>query len=153
GLITLPVQLIAGPPAAYNTAALLGFVLSGYGTYLLAGYLIGRRDIACAVGALAAFSPFHLSKLWDGHLSWVTVQWVPFYLFFLFKALDTGRLRTAVLAGLFLALATLTSWYYGIYGFIFTCMLIAVRTPAALRQRRWRSEAAVLLTAGCVSGL
>ncbi len=152
GLLTMPVQLIAGPIAAYNTALILGFVLTGFAAYLLAHYLIGHRGIAIAVGALWTFSPFHVVKLADGHLSWVTVFWVGFYLLCLVRALDSGQRRWGLLAGLFLAGATLTSYYYAIFSFIFTGLLIVVRLPTAIRRRRWRSELVSVLLIGGVAG-
>lgn len=148
-LITLPVLLAAGPLAAYNTAVFLGFVLTGLATYLLALRLIQQRVIACIVGALFTFSPFHLSKLWDGHLSWVTLQWVPFYFLALLIALDDKRWRMAIVAGVFLGIATLTSWYYVIFSAVFTALLMLVRAPAALQARTlWREVRMLLIVGG-----
>jgi len=139
-LLTMPVQLVAGPIAAYNTAVILGFVLTGFATYLLAVSLIGRRDIACAVGAIVTFGPFHIAKLADGQLSWITVFWVIFYLWCVLRALDTGSNRWRFFAGIALGGATLTSFYYALFSFIFTGLLILVRLPAAIRGRVWRRE-------------
>jgi hypothetical protein len=61
-LLTLPVQALAGPVAAYNTAVLLGFVLTGYGTYLLVQHLVKHRGIATFAGALCTFS-WHVSGM------------------------------------------------------------------------------------------
>ena len=41
GLVTLPVQLVAGLIAAYNMVVLISWVLAGYGTYLLTLWVIG----------------------------------------------------------------------------------------------------------------
>lgn len=151
GVLTLPVQLLAGPVAAYNAALVLGFVLTGYASFLLAEHVIGQRGIACAVGAIVTFSPFHVSKMWDGHLSWVTMQWVPLYVYCLLVALQSGRWRMRVLAGVFLAVATLTSWYYALFSLIFTGLLFVVRGPALLRGGRWRSEVVTYLVMGGVA--
>lgn len=149
-LLTMPVQLVAGPIAAYNAALILGFVLTGFATYLLACYLIGHRGIACAVGALFTFSPFHVSKLVDGHLSWVTVFWIPLLLLCILRSLDDGRWRWRVLAGIVLAGATLTSYYYALFSMIFTALLVLVRLPAAVRAHRWRSELTSVLLIGAI---
>jgi hypothetical protein len=152
GLLTLPVQLVAGPVAAYNAAVVLGFVLTGYFSYLLARYLLGGAHwLAWAAGALVTFSPFHVSKLWDGHLSWVTLQWVPLYVLCLLLALERGRLWQRLLAGLVLAVAALTSWYYALFGLIFTALLALVRLPGVLRAGRWRSELTTLVLVGVTS--
>ena len=139
-LMTMPVQLIAGPIAAYNTTLILGFVLTGFAAYLLAGSLIGRRDIAIAVGAIVTFGPFHIAKLADGHLSWVTFFWVVFYLWCTLHALDTGSNRWRIAAGVVLGGATLTSFYYPLFSFIFTVLLLLTRLPAAIRGQTWQRE-------------
>jgi hypothetical protein len=152
-LLTLPAQLLAGPVAAYNVAALLGFVLTGYAAFLLALHVIGRPAVALAVGAIVAFSPFHLAKLYDGHLSWVTMQWIPLAVLCLLRALDRGGWRWRFAAGLVLAVATLTSWYYAVFSEIFVALLAAVRAPQSWRAGGWRREAATLLAVALVAGL
>lgn len=152
-LLTLPMQLVAGPVAAYNTAVFLGLVLTGFATYLLALRLINQPAIACVVGALFTFSPFHLSKVWDGHLSWISVQWVVFYLVALLAAFDHPPRRYAVFAGVMLAVATYTSWYYAVFSAIFTALLVMVRLPSALRDGSWRQHAVSLAIVGAVAAL
>jgi|GEM_PF-819903 len=150
-LLSMPIQLIAGPIAAYNTAVILGFVLTGFAAYLLAASLIGRRDIACAVGAIVTFGPFHIAKLADGHLSWITVFWVIFYLWCLLRALETGSNRWRFFAGIALGGATLTSFYYALFSFIFTGLLMLVRLPAAIRGHSVRRELVGVVLAGVVA--
>jgi hypothetical protein len=161
-LLTLPVQALAGPVAAYNTAVLLGFVLTGYGTYLLVQHLVKHRGIATFAGALCTFSPFHLARLWDGHLSWVTLQWIPLYMWALLLAFDTAedpaqrparRRMVAMGAGGLLVLVSLNNWYHAIYSLIFTVLLVAVRLPTTVRARRWRSEVVTLALVGGTSAL
>lgn len=184
-LLVLPMQLFFGPVAAYNSAVLMGFVLTGYGTYLLMTDVLSRgyehvgafriplsalkrgsgskvnfpvleeesQMIACFAGALVAFSPFHLARLADGHLSWVMIQWVPFYLLFLVRTLEDTKLRDALLSGIFLVLAALTSWYIGLYCMLLTGLLWLVRLPGALRTGTWRGELSRLLLIGLLTGL
>lgn len=150
-LLTLPAQWIGGPVMAYNGAVLLGFVLTGYATFLLAQHVIGHPLIAIVVGAIVTFSPFHLAKLWDGHLSWVTMQWVILAMACLLRALDHGQWRWRVAAGVVLAVATLTSWYYALFSVIFTLLLSAVRAPQALRTGRWRRDVLTLLAVAAIA--
>ena len=152
-LLTLPVQLAAGPVAAYNAAALLGLVLTGYASFLLAHHVLGRPRIAIACGAVVAFSPFHLAKLYDGHLSWVTMQWVPLSILCVLRALESGRWRWRLAAGVVLAVASLTSWYYGLFGAIFIALLVAVRAPIVWRAGTWRRDALSLLAVAGVAAL
>ncbi|NJP04995.1 MAG: hypothetical protein HC837_04890 [Chloroflexaceae bacterium] len=156
GLLTLPVQLLAGPVAAYNTAVVLGFVLSGYATYLLALHLIRHAGIALVVGAIFTFSPFHLARLWDGHLSWVTLQWIPFYLWALIQAWDEQplpqqrRYWMALLAGIFLTLAALNTWYHALYCLIFTMVFLLVRLAFNRQPVVWRQT---MVTLGIIAGV
>jgi hypothetical protein len=137
-IISMPINWLAGPLAAYNTAAFLGLLLSGIAAYMLALYLIKQRVIAAIVGGLFAFSPFHLAKVWDGHLSWITLYWVVFYTLALFITLDSGKRRAAIVAGVLLALASLTSWYFAIFSAVFTALVLLVRLPELIRAGAWR---------------
>jgi hypothetical protein len=63
-------------------------------------------------GLVFTLSPYHFLRLELGHLNLVSIQWIPFYLLFLFKFIETGRKRLAVLAVFFMVLNALCSWYY-----------------------------------------
>ncbi|MCS6839912.1 MAG: hypothetical protein NZ699_10740 [Roseiflexus sp.] len=136
GVLFLPVTALFGPIAAYNAAVLTALVLSGIGGYALALRVSGDRLAAFIGGAVFAFSPFHLTKIWDGQLEMITLQWAAFYAFFLLRAVEELRLRDALVAGVFLALTGYTSWYYlfffGIYGLFFAAIWLA----GAARERR-----------------
>lgn len=145
GLLTLPVQWLWGPLAAYNAAILLGFVLTGYGAYLLTRSLVGHRGAAVLAGAIYTFCPFHLLKFWEGQLEWVTLQWIPFFLLFLLRAFDSGRLRWRLLAALFLVLVSLTSWYGSLFSLIATGLIVLLRLPAAWQRGHWQRDLVTLL--------
>lgn len=151
--LVLPVYLAVGPVAAYNVAVLLGFVLTGYGTYLLALHVVGGRGVACFAGAAVTFSPFHISKLADGHLSWVTLQWIPFYMLCLLRALETRRWYFVLAAAVLLVLTAHTSWYHALFCLFFTGLLVLVRLPGALRSGTWRGQLGALLLVGALTGL
>src|SRR5690606_34948139 len=112
---------------------------------MLALYLIKQRVIAAIVGGLFAFSPFHLAKVWDGHLSWITLYWVVFYTLALFITLDSGKRKPAIVAGVLLALASLTSWYFAIFSAVFTALVLLVRLPELIRAGAWRVHITNLL--------
>lgn len=136
GILFLPVTALFGPIAAYNAAVLAALVLSGVGGYALALRVSGDRLAAFIGGAIFAFSPFHLTKIWDGQLEMITLQWVAFYAYFLLRAVEDLRRRDALIAGVFLALTGYTSWYYlfffGVYSLIFAALWLA----AAAREQR-----------------
>jgi hypothetical protein len=160
GLITLPVQLTAGLFAAYNSVVLVGWVLAGYGAWLLARWVIGRvagslawqGDLAAFVaGAIFTFAPVHMAHLL-GHMQVMALQWLPFYVLALLRGMASVRsgrkwLHDALLAGLFLTLAGLCDWYFVLYLFLFTLVVIGWAWLVALlnRERNWRAWLAPIL--------
>ncbi|WP_026369489.1 hypothetical protein [Kallotenue papyrolyticum] len=149
GLLTLPVQWLGGPIAAYNTAVLLGFVLSGLGMYLLAWHVLRHRALALLAGALFAFTPFHITKLMDGQLEWIALQWIPFYMLALVLTLERHTPWFAVSAGGLFAAVALTSWYCALFVAVWSALWVVLHL-AALRHsnRLWRACRAVILVAG-----
>lgn len=136
GILFLPVTALFGPIAAYNAAVLTALVLSGVGGYALALRVSGDRLAAFIGGAIFAFSPFHLTKIWDGQLEMITLQWAAFYAFFLLRAVEDLRRRDALIAGAFLALTGYTSWYYLFFFGVYTLLFAAVWLAGAAREQR-----------------
>jgi hypothetical protein len=153
GLITLPVQLTAGLFAAYNSVVLVSWVLAGYGTWLLARWCIGRTlssvnergalaDLAAFVaGAIFTFAPVHMAHLL-GHMQVMALQWLPFYALALLQGIARAQagqrwLRQGVLAGLFLTFAGLCDWYFVLYLFLFTGVVIGWAWLGNVLRRQW----------------
>lgn len=137
GVIGIWLTWMAGPIAAYNFCLLLAFTLAGWGAYLLTRYLVRHEGVAWLAGLLFTCSPFHLTKLSDGQLELISLQWIPFFILFLLRALEEGRVVNYGLAGLFFALVALTSWYYGLFCAIFSGIFIALRIIT--NRQRWRT--------------
>jgi hypothetical protein len=92
----VPILLISGEPVlAYNVAFLTSFMLSGFGLYLLALRYTGNKLAAFLAGLAFAFAPYRLSLM--GHLSLLTVQWLPLALLYLdtFMSTTSRRSRSA----------------------------------------------------------
>src|SRR5207248_8792234 len=88
GLIGIPLQLLGfGLVPTYNLLILLSFLLAGYGAFLVCHYLTGHTWASFAGGFVFAFSPYHLAHLF-GHLNLASLQWIPFYVLLLLKAVD-----------------------------------------------------------------
>lgn len=153
GLLALPVTALFGPVAGYNAALLAAFVLCGLGAYLLALRVSGSRLAAFVGGAIFAFSPFHLTKAWDGQLEQVALQWCAFYALFLLRAAEDLRRRDALLAGLFLALIGYTSWYYLLFFAVYTALFALIWLAAARSWPARRAVAAQLILAGAIGAL
>ena len=141
GLTTLPIQLSAGLIPAYNAVVLISWVLGGYGTFLLALYVLTRTQSAIRhspfayssafiAGLIFTFAPFHMAHLL-GHMQVMSLEWIPFYILTLLQATDRAKagrpwLRQALLAGLFLTLVGLCDWYFVLYLFLFTGLYLAL---------------------------
>ena len=125
----------------YNLVRLLTFVLSGLTAYWLARELGCGEGPALFAGAVFAFSPIRTDQI--AHLSTLGTQWLPALVLFMHRFARTGRLRDALLAGLFFVLEFLACGYHGVIG-------LAVLPAGALvllwGRLRSRLPAAVLAT-------
>jgi hypothetical protein len=144
-ILALPIATMAGPAAAYNVIALTAFVLSGYGMYRLALYVLVRLDpaeekagaaiplAAFTAGVVFAFSSYRFVHLL-GHLDLLSTEWLPFYVLFLLKTRNERGWINPVVCALFLTATLLTDAYYFLFLLIFTAFLVAHtfwrRTPA-----------------------
>lgn len=144
GLLTLPVQLSNGLFMAYNTVIFFSWTIAGYGVYLLTLWIFDFRfgildsphdqthrhnqKSAFVAGAIFTFAPFHMAHLL-GHMQVLSFEWLPFYLLYLLKAMTASRqgkpwVRQALLAGLFLTLTGLCDWYFVLYLFFLTGLVV-----------------------------
>ncbi len=151
-LLSLPFLLWGGDVLAYNLIVLGSFVLSGLGGYLLVYLLVRRKGPALLAGAIFALSPFRTATVAAGWLPTFPTQWLAFTLVALELTVRRRRLRHGLLAGLFLALHALTSWYYTFLAAIFVPLYLLLRcrrAPRDLLRPIWRQ----LLLAATVTGL
>lgn len=155
-LIAQPLMLAVNLPFASNIALLAGTTLSGYGVFLLVLYLLGTRTAqsgsaalsasarsltiaAFGAGLLYAFASNRAIYATLGHYDMVTTQWIPFYALALLRSLDhrleqRARLRSAGLAGLFLALNGLAEMITALFLGIFTIIVLASVLVDSLRS-------------------
>lgn len=135
--------------ATYNLVLLITFVLGGYGAFLLCYYLARNAWAAFVGGLVFTFAPYHFAHLY-GHMNLASVQWMPFYVLVLLKALDApgptttdskapnGRVRgllLAVGAGALLALNAYTDWLYAIFLALLTGLVVVWRILAPTERR------------------
>jgi hypothetical protein len=74
-----------------------------------------------------------------GHMQVMSLQWIPFYVLALLRGIDRSRrglswLRSSLLAGLFLVLTGLCDWYFVLYLFLFTGLVVIWYSVATLRS-------------------
>ena len=129
---------------AYNVLLLSGFVLSALAMFVLVRSLTGHTAAALIAGAVFGFLPYRF--LHYGHVELQMAQWMPLCLWALHRTVAGGRLRDGLLAGIFLTLQTLSSFYYGIFFVTYLAVVVPVFLIGAGRAKA--SRAVRPLTAG-----
>jgi len=108
-LTALPVTATLGAIAGFNFSLFVGTILTGYGAFLLARYLLKENVPALVAGLAIALAPARLAEAYIGHPNIANVEWIPFFFLALLRLLrGEGRWR-APLAGLMLFLVGLSS--------------------------------------------
>lgn len=130
-LLSIPLQLVFGLPAAYNLLMVMVVAFNGFGASLLARELTGRLAPGLAAGLLYGFAPYVLSNALAGTSEVVNVGWMPIFLLCLHRAILTPSKRNGLLTGGALICTALTSWYYGylitLFGSIYALTLFPKR--------------------------
>jgi Dolichyl-phosphate-mannose-protein mannosyltransferase len=122
---------------AYNLLFLSGFALSAVGMFVLVRSLTGQTGAALVAGFVFGFLPFRFMHY--AHLELQMAQWMPLGLWAFHRTIESGRLRDGLLTGLFFALQTLSSMYYGIFFATFLVPVAAALFIAGGRERFVRS--------------
>ena len=161
GLTAIPLQLLGlNLIASYNLILLSTYMLAGLGAYLLCRYLTGNSWASFVGGLVFAFAPYHSAHLF-GHMNLASMQWIPFYVLLLLKAIGwspgiKGResmtaekhiaprslLRSAISspqsaigAGALLAVNAYTEWTYAIFLVLLTGVIVAWRVLLPSERR------------------
>jgi len=125
----------ASPMAVYNALLLAGFAGSGLAMFVLARHVTGAALPATVAAAAFTLTTYRVEHFMHLELQWT--MWVPLALWALHRAIETGRVRFGVLAGLFVWLQILSCVYYGVFLAIasaaFAGMLIVARGRRAMR--------------------
>src|SRR5215471_11741150 len=136
-LLFSPLTHFFGEVFTYNLLILGSFVLTAFGTYLLARELWSNRLAAVLAGIIVGFCPYRFAHA-GGHLSIVSTEWIPFFFLYLERLISRPRLKNAALIGIFFGLSAWTTWYY------FFMVPIAAVAYVVFRVK-WRSPVADLL--------
>jgi len=132
-LITLPINYLAGPIAAYNAAVLLAYALTGYAGFLAARMFTSHTTIALICGALLTASPFHMVRMQVNHLNLISMQWVVFAIIAIVQVERRSDWRPIAIAAIAAAVGSLTSWYWALAIGLFVDVM--VRVERCLLQR------------------
>lgn len=156
--LAFPLVGRVGVVAAFNVVYLLIVALNGYSMYLLARYVTRRHLESWLAGAVFAVSPVLVARS-TAHFSLVAAAPLPLFVLALRKALDTGQLRYAVLAGVTVGWAATCDAYYPVYCVLLAAAMVAGRlvavrfSPRAARDRPVTWVRAFDLLLVCLAGL
>ncbi|MBN9391565.1 MAG: hypothetical protein J0I20_26265 [Chloroflexi bacterium] len=118
-VIGLPLQLLFGLVPAYSFIELLAFPLGGLGGFFLGRYLTGNFWGGLLAGLVWSFGPYHYVELRQDQLNLISLQWLPFFMLFMFR-LEKAETRPAIIreglvAALFFFLTLMVDYYYASY--------------------------------------
>jgi hypothetical protein len=162
-VIAMPLLVAFNVPLASNVTLLLATALSGLAASLLASYVLRAtfhasyntpratstiRLAAFLAGVIYAFASNRAVYAALGHYDMVTTQWLPLYALYLLKTLREPRLKNALLAGIFFALAALAEMIFASFLGLFT--LIVLLAMWRKLSMRW-SALGRLVVAGTVA--
>lgn len=149
GLLTLPIQWLAGPVAAYNIGLLLAFTLTGYAIFVWARMLAATPLAAWISGVLVTAAPFHMLKLDVNHYNLVHMQWFAFCAPALLYAERRGGWRGGLPLAAALILTVLGDWYWSLSAALFVsvwALVSLMRGPARRARLGAFATAATLAT-------
>ena len=112
-ILAMPVNLLFGEAAAYNSCVLFALTLSGFGTYLLVRELTGSAPAGFFAGLVFAYFPQTLEQTLE-HLNLFSTQFIPLSLFYLARWSKSLRRTDAVAFGACFGLNALCSWHLGV---------------------------------------
>ena len=128
GFLSIPLQPLLGSVSANNMLVLGTFVLSAYGAYLLASYLLpkdGHALVPFVAGLIYGFSSNRFIYASLGQFNILSTQWIPFYVLFLVKSRRSpGRLHYPLLAAVFLLLNGYTEFTYASFLLVFSVIYL-----------------------------
>jgi hypothetical protein len=144
GLLSVPLQAVVGLVPTSNLLLLSSFVLGGYGTFLLATYLVAANERSRGASRRPASSTQHVAALTAGLLyafasnklfyaalgQWniASSQWIPFYILYLLKTGDRPRCwHYPLLAALFLLFQAYAELTYASFLVLFTALWLVWR--------------------------
>ncbi|HLM84031.1 MAG TPA: hypothetical protein VK254_02385 [Candidatus Bathyarchaeia archaeon] len=142
-------QLVFGRIAGYNILFFSSFILSGFGTYLLAFHFTKNKPASLVAGIIFAFSPFHIHNSLSTNVGTMHQEWLPFFALYLFKFFEDLSLKNFSFAALFLLLIGFTEHqllaFTVIFLFIFLIYKLFSQPKIFLRPKFWIYAAASAL--------
>lgn len=130
-ILNVPLFWVTGDAEfSFNASLFFSYVLCALGMFLLARRL--RLDVPSAVAASLIFSFSEFRLFLSGHLSLMTMQWMPFTLLFIHKYIEEVKKASLYWAALFYVLQITASAHYAIF---FSFMVLAFSVVLFLQQQ------------------
>lgn len=136
GLMGTIIGLFIGENATYNIIILLSFILSGYFMFKLCRKLGLAQASSFIAGLVFSFSPFHLAHA-AHHLNITSIYLMPFVLLLILKGTETGKIKYAALAAMFLAASFYLSYYVNLITIFLILPLMAIRRKSGDGSNRF----------------
>lgn len=108
-------------PLIYNLLVLHTFVLAGVGAFCLIHTLTGDLKVSLVGGFIYAFNPSHFAHSLH-HVTIASIQFIPFFVLFLIKAVKEPKRAYVLWAALFMTLGALCDWNYLVFDSVFIIM-------------------------------
>lgn len=143
-VVAYPLLDRLGVVATFNVLMLLWLALDGFAVCLLARYAGAAEVESWLAGAVFAASPVIIART-TAHVSLVAVAPLAFFLLFLLRALDRGRVVDALAVGVTAALAAFSDAYFAVYALLLAIVVLGVRLfgVAATGAPAWRPRGLV----------
>lgn len=113
-LLSVPLQVVLDPRVVLNLFLLICFPLNGLCCYLLAREVTGSRAAALAASVVFAYCPYLMGRFRVSHIQYLGVFFIPLFARCLWRYARDGEGRHLRVAGVWLALQSLVSFYYGL---------------------------------------
>ena len=98
----------------FNILVLVGFVLSGYGSFLLAKHVTKNYFAAIIAGLVFGFGVYHAAHYELSHLGLLSTQFIPFTILYLIKTREEKNKKNPLIAGIFLFFVLTISFNTGL---------------------------------------
>lgn len=145
--LSVPFQLAFGLAGGYNATLLLMFAATGTAAYALCRRFVASRPASLAGGAAYVFLPYAWMKVFDGEFEIAVLFWIPVAFIQMDRCFKRPSLGGGGGLGLLLFLATMSSWYYG----LFLGISVALGLAAYLVSRRREPETRTPLRRTCLA--
>lgn len=153
GIIGTPLTATLGIIPAYNILTVLVLVLAGYGSFLLARYIVQHTPAALVAGAIVMCSPQRLFELRGAQMATLNDYGVPLALLALLVALERRTWRMAALVAALLLLNGINKWYHLFHMLLIMAILLIWRSIAAWREGQRPALVRELMVWGRIAGI